>query len=107
MMKKEEEFEIFSASWETAKGTSSKSVAIYFTKNWDIEIEEYLTGDDLEDLYGDWDHEEYIIVKRLDAPTLMILLFKYSFNQSEPLTFSKLKSILREHSIECESVSWT
>jgi hypothetical protein len=66
-----------------------------------------LTGDDLEDLYGDWDHEEYIVVKRLDAPTLMSLLFKYSFNQSEPMTFSKLKSFLSENSIEFEHEMWS
>lgn len=107
MTKQEEPIEFCSKSWEIDGSIRTQSVTISYTKKWDIRIEEYLTGDDLEETYGDWDHEEFIIIKRLDAPALMTLLFKYAFNQSKPLNFSSLKSLLQENGLRFEHEMWS
>lgn len=107
MINQEKLIEIFSRSWEIDGGIRTRSVAINYTKEWDIRIEEYLTGGDLEETYGDWDHEEFIIIKRLDAPMLMALIFKYAFNQSSPLTFPKLKLLLQENGMRFEHEMWS
>ena len=99
-------FEVFSSSWEINDQRSTKSISINYTNNWDIQIEEYLTGDDIEEMYGDWDHEEFVLVKRVDAPRLMTLLMKYAFGMDNPLTFSKLKDLLNEAGINFENNSW-
>ncbi|MCL7409439.1 hypothetical protein [Marivivens donghaensis] len=107
MLKQEEAFEVFSNSWEIDGSVHTRSVRIYYTKEWDIQIEEYLTGDNLEQIYGDWDHEEFVIIKRIDAPMLMILLFKHAFNQSEPLSLSSLKVLFRENGLNFDNQMWS
>ena len=106
MSEKLRTFEVFPSSWEVDGKRRTKSVSIDYTSNWDIKIEEYLTGDDIEKMYGDWDHEEFIIIKRVDAPRLMTLLLKYGFCQAAPLTFAKLKDLLSEAEIKYENHSW-
>jgi hypothetical protein len=101
-----ESYTIYKRNWEIDGKPASASVSISYTKDWDIKLEEYLTGDDLEKQYGDWDHEEWLIIKRLNAPKLMNLLFRYSFNQSEPLTISKLRKLLTEEQIDFEHGMW-
>ena len=97
---------VYERNWEIDGKPASASVTISYTSEWDIRITEYLTGDDLEEAYGDWDHEEWIIVKRLDAPKLMNVLFSYTFNQTEKLTLGGLIMLLDEAKIDYGRDMW-
>lgn len=101
-----ESYTVYERNWEIDEKPASASISISYTSEWNVKIMEYLTGDDLEKAYGDWDHEEWIIVKRLDAPKLMNILFRYAFNQTEKLTLRGLIKLLDDEKIGYEHDMW-
>ena len=99
-------YEVFREEWDIFGESTTRSISIEYTKDWDIKIEEYLIGGDLEETYGDCDHEEWIIIKRKYAPMLMKILLEYSLNNDEKLTFTSLKSLLDKNKINYDHGMW-
>ena len=106
MADKDNFFEVFREEWESFGKSTTRSISIEYTKDWDIRIEEYLIGGNLEETYGDCDHEEWLIIKRKYAPLLMKALLEYSLNNAERLSFSGLQSLLDKNEIKYDRGMW-
>lgn len=106
MANKDNYYEVFREAWESFGKSTTRSISIEYTKDWDIRIEEYLIGGNLEETYGDCDHEEWLIIKRKYAPVLMKALLEYCLNNAERLSFSGLQSLLDKNEIKYERGMW-
>jgi len=106
MANKDNYYEVFREEWESFGKSTTRSISIEYTKDWDIRIEEYLIGGNLEETYGDCDHEEWLIIKRKYAPILMKALLEYSLNNEERLSFSRLQSLLDKNEIKYDRGMW-
>ncbi|MCT2538746.1 hypothetical protein [Sedimentimonas flavescens] len=99
-------FEIFSKKWELDGQNEGTHVSLTFTDAWDIRIDQCDTGASVERTYGDWDYEQWLVVPRAQAATLMRVLFQYAFNQHEPLGFQHLATLLEREGVTVERGSW-
>ena len=106
MTGKDNFYEVFRDEWESFGKSTKRSISIEYTKDWDIRIEEYLIGGNLEETYGDCDHEEWLIIKREYAPLLMKSLLEYSLNNDAKLTFASLQSLLDKNEIKYDHGMW-
>lgn len=98
--------EIFREERESCGQPAVSSISIVYTDDWDIRIQEYLIGGNLEETYGDCDHEEWLIIKRKYAPVLMKAILEYSLNNDVKLTFDSLQSLLDKNEITYDHGTW-
>ena len=100
------EMVLFKRTWQIDGQDESTTITLTYTKDWDVRIDQCDTGATVERTYGDWDNDEWLVVKRANAPTLLRVVLAYAFSQSDKLTLSKLKTMLEREGIKIEHGYW-
>jgi hypothetical protein len=98
---------LFKKTWQIDGQDESTTITLTYSKEWDIRIDQCDTGATVERTYGDWDYEQWLIVKRANAPILLEIVLAYAFSQSDKLTLKKLKQMLEREGIKVEYGFWT